>query len=102
MTTRIKAQEFGDSFIGTGLRIDDRDWVVVRSYPGDSGAEDDCYLVIRTANQREVIHYQDYDEGEIAGGYGGDPLAGKLIEYPDGEPPSVTERRRDQKEVDGE
>lgn len=95
------AQEFGDSFIGTELRIDDRDWMVVRSYPGDSQAEDDCYLVIRTANQREVIHYQDYDEGEITERYGGDPLAGKLIEYPDGEPHSVTVRRQEQ-EVDGE
>jgi hypothetical protein len=88
-----KAQAFGDSFIGTRLRISGRDWVVDRSFPGDSGAEDDSWLVLTGEGGESFhLHYQDYDDGELA-------ETGELIEYPDGQPESVRVRREQNKEA---
>lgn len=92
---KTNASSFGDSFIGTKLTINGQNWEVVGSEPGDSMAEDDCFLHLQNENGETAhIHYQDYDEGDILGQYPGDPLAGNKIEYPDGEPESVRVRRQ--------
>jgi len=89
-------EQFAKSFIGTRLIIDNKNWTITNFYDGDTNAEEDCWFILSDGKNNIEIHYEDYDEGQIFS-----PedyyLDGKLIEYPDGEPPSVSIRREEQK-----
>jgi hypothetical protein len=86
-----KAQVFGDSFIGTRLEMRGDEWTVKWSFPGDSGVEEDCFLVlINATDERYDLHYEEYHDGENEDG--------EIVGYPDGEPYSVTVRREEQAE----